>query len=54
MIVESSNEEGSFILELKNVVESIDTTNIPNCDLLEKIVDKFMLITKNTWNKHSK
>ena len=54
MIVKSSNKEESFILELKNVVGSINTTNIPNCDLSEKIVDKFMLMTENTWNKHLK
>jgi len=54
MIVKNNNEEESFILELKNLARSIDTTNIPNCDLLEKVVDEFMLITKNTWDKHSK
>ena len=54
MIVKNSIEEESFTLELKNVVRSINTTNIPNYNSLGKIVDKFILMTKNAWNKHLK
>ena len=54
MIVKNSIEEEGFTLELKNIVRSINITNIPNYNLLGKIVDKFILMTKNAWNKHLK
>jgi len=47
-------EEEDFINELKNIVGNIDTTNIPDSELLERIVQEFVTISENLWNKYFK
>jgi len=37
-----------------NIVDNIDTTNISDSKLLKRIVQEFMAISENLWNKYSK
>ena len=53
-IIKNSEEEEELVNELKNKVGNIDATNIPNSDLLEKIMQEFTCITENLWAKYSK
>jgi len=46
-IIKNSEEENGFINELKNIVGNIDTTNIPDRELLERIVQEFISISEN-------
>ena len=45
-IIKNSEEEKEFISKLRNRIEHIDITNIPNCEKLEKIIQEFTSITK--------
>jgi len=53
-IIKNSEEEEEFVNELKNKVGNIDATNIPDSNLLEKIMQEFTFITENLWAKYSK
>ena len=46
-IIKNSKEENGFVNELKNIVGNIDTTNIPDRKLLERIVQEFISISEN-------
>jgi len=46
-IIKNSEKEREFVIELKNKVDNIDTTDIPDSNLLEKIIQKFILIIEN-------
>jgi len=46
-IIKNSKEENGFVNELKNIVGNIDTTNIPDRELLERIVQEFISISEN-------
>jgi len=54
IIIKNSKEEKSFIKELKNKISNIDTTNISNRESLKRVVQEFMSISSNLWNKYSK
>jgi len=43
-----------FVTEPKNIVSNINTTNISDRKLLERIVQEFTVISENLWNKYSK
>jgi len=47
-------EEEGFVNKLMNIVDNIDTTNISDSKLLKRIVQEFMAISENLWNKYSK
>jgi len=47
-------KEKGFINELKKIVGNIDVTNISDSKLLERIVQEFVAISENFWNKYSK
>ena len=54
MIIKNSEEEDDFINELKNVIENINTFNIPTRELLENIVQEYTNISNYLWNKFIK
>ena len=47
-------EEKGFINELMKIVGNIDVTNISDSKSLERIVQEFVAISENLWNKYSK
>ena len=54
IIIKNSKEKESFINKLKNEVGNINTADIPDSNLLERIVQEFTFITENLWNKYFK
>ena len=53
-IIKNSEKEREFVIELKNKVDNIDTTDIPDSNLLEKIIQKFISIIENLQTRYSK
>jgi len=52
-IIRNSKEEERFILELKNTIRNIDTTDLSSKELLEEIVYEYMRISDSIWYKFS-
>jgi len=52
-IINNSKKEENSVLKLKNVIENIDTSNIPNKESLESIVQEYVRISEVIWYKFS-
>ena len=46
-IIKNSEEEELFITELKNEFGNINTSDIPDCESLKRVVQKFTTISDN-------
>ena len=53
IIKKNSKKEENSVLKLKNVIENIDTSNIPNKESLESIVQEYVRISEVIWYKFS-
>ena len=53
-IVKNSKKEKEFVNELRNRISYIDTTNIYDCEMLERVTQDFTSIIKELWYKYSK
>jgi len=53
-ITKNSKEEKEFIKELGEKISSTDTSNIPDSNSLESIIQKLAIAIEDLWNKYSK